>query len=597
MFGRKARREAEVSEVLGRARAHPAGSLPRIAALDEIVRLDAKIVVEQALVFCRGGRPDDAVVGLQALATVPAPLVPRDRWPEIGQVTGVLCGPGQRDAEILAAALPVHASAMVAQDQDPADLLRAMFRHEDGRVRAAAATSAAAAHDPVPVISALLALLDEDPRPEVATAAATGLAHTICRDPSAAEVITALFAAHLDDPGQAVHAWNRARAILLGGPDPGDGPDPALSDDLHDELRERLASLRGLDWPDHQIRAQVMGMFIDAVNGSMRRYAPAPGWDAPGHRATVRDLLQRARSLPPGSDGREELLFRLVPDVSAPAWTDRHAVNIAVDEALALGTDAPGVEAPGPDALGVEALAILVSFGHAGRSRRIRAAMADLRARRPDDPIVLAAMLRTYSGLASRGLLDPAADRVDEVVLDLLEHENAKVRATAATSSTLPGNAVAGRIAVRLIRLIDQDPDPAVRADAALGLASMGEADRPGDADDLIVEALVRLLDDPDPVIRAHALTWAVKTDWPGALERLLEELAGPDVRWEILSIVQNLEAHIDCLPPHLHKEFTAAVARLDESGWTTGPDSGEDDPRHILADAAATLQFLAPIR
>ncbi|MFI0412209.1 HEAT repeat domain-containing protein [Actinomadura sp. 3N508] len=579
MFGRKARHEAEVSDVLGRALAHPAGSLSRIAALEEIGRLDARVAVEQSLALCRTGPPDAAGVGLQALGIVPTALVPRNLWPEIGQVTGVLCGPGQRDAEVLAAALPVHASAAVAQGQDPADLLRGMLQHEDGRVRAAAARSAAAAHDPVPMIGPLLALLDEDPLPSVATAAATGLAHTVCRDPSAADLLTERFAAHLDDPAEAVHAWNRAKALFRGAPDPGEGPGPALPDDLHDEVRERLASLRGLDWSDHDVRAPVIGMFIDAVNGSTRRHAPVPEWDEQGHRAAVRELLQRARRVPPGSDERDELFLRLVPDVSAPAWTDRHAVNIAVDEALALGVDA----------LSVEALAILVTFGSPGRSRQIRAALADLRARRPDDPIVLAAMLRTYSGLAARGQLDPAADRVDELVLDLLEHENATVRATAA-STGLPGLTAAGRIAERLIRLIDQDPDPAVRADAALGLTGMAGA---GNA----TEALVRLLDHPDPVIRAHALTWAVEAGRPDALPRLLDELADPGVRWEFLFLVQNLDDHMDSLPRRLHKDFTDALAHLDETGWTNRATPDAVDPDEILADASATMQFLTPIQ
>ncbi|MFI0369581.1 HEAT repeat domain-containing protein [Actinomadura sp. 1N219] len=614
MFGRRARREAEVSDVLDRIRAHPAGSAQRVAALNEIVHLDAAVVVEQALAFCRSGRPDDAVIGLQALQNLPTPLVPRNLWPEIGQVTGVLCRPEQRDAEILAAAIPVHASA-VTQERDPADFLRTMFRHEDGRVRAAAAASASAAHDPVSMIRPLLALLDEDPLPDVANDAAIGLARTICRDPEAAEVFTALFFANLDDPGQAVHAWNRARALLLGAPDPGDGPGPAHSDDLRDELRERLANLHGLDWGDHEIRPLVISMFIDTVNGATRRYAPAPGWDEQRHRAAVRDLLRRTRALPAGGVERDELLLRLIPDVSTPAWTDRHAVNIAVDEALTLTTEARGAAAPGAGAMGagamgagatgagvpgagavgVEALAVLVTFGSSGRSRQIRAVLADLRAGRPDDPVVLAAMLRTYSGLAARGLLDPAADRVGEFVLELLEHENANVRATAAMSSDLPGAVVDSRFAERLISLVDQDPDPAVRADAALGLASMAAAE----ADDAITDALVRLLDNPDPVIRAHALAWAVKTGRPDALERLLDELAEPDVRWEVLFIVQNLEDHIDSLPRHLHKEFTAALARLDETGWTdrTSPDADADDRTQILAEAAATLQLLAPIR
>ncbi|TDD29479.1 hypothetical protein E1287_30935 [Actinomadura sp. KC06] len=380
---------------------------------------------------------------------------------------------------------------------------------------------------------------------------------------------------------------------MLGTPDPGDGPGPALSDDLRDELRERLANLRDLDWGDDEIRPLVISMFVDAVNGATRCYAPVPGWDEQGHRAAVREVLRRTRIHPAGSFERDELLLQLIPDVPAPTWVDRHAVNIAVDEALALVAEPPGVEPPGVEALGVEALAVLVTFGRSGRSRQIRAALAKLRASRPDDPIVLAAMLRTYSGLAARGLLDPAADRVDEFVLDLLEHENANVRATAAMSSDLPGAVVDHRFAERLISLIDQDPDPAVRADAALGLASMTEAD------DATADALVRLLDNPDPVIRAHALAWAVKTGRPDALERLLDELAEPDVPWEVVFIVQNLEDHIDGLPHRLHKEFTAALARLDESGWTnrTTPDADTDDRAQILAEAAATLQLLAPIR
>ncbi|MFI0486521.1 hypothetical protein [Actinomadura sp. 9N215] len=169
MLGRRTRREAEAADALDRARAHPAGSTQRFAALDELIHLDVKAVVEQALALCRGERPDDVLVGLQALQNLPARLIPRSQWPRIRQVTGALCAPGQRDAELLAAAIPVHVDAL-GDEQDPADLLRTMFRHDDGRVRAAAATSAASAHDPLSLLTALFALLDEDPLPEVATA-------------------------------------------------------------------------------------------------------------------------------------------------------------------------------------------------------------------------------------------------------------------------------------------------------------------------------------------------------------------------------------------------------------------------------------------
>ncbi|WUH99296.1 HEAT repeat domain-containing protein [Spirillospora sp. NBC_00431] len=569
-------------------------------------RRDAEDTVEQALALCHSGRRDDVVAGLQALQDMPAPLVPQHLWPRIRQVTGALCGPGQRDPEVLAAAIPVHVTAL-GTERDPVELLRTMLRHEDGRVRAAAAASAAWAHDPVALVSVLLSLLEEDPLPAVATAAATGLALIVSSDPSAAERFAALFAAHLDDPGRAVSAWRRAKAILLAAADPGTDPGPAdpgdpgpaaldpgtttLSDDLRDELQEPLTSLRGLDWTGQEVRALAIGLFIDAVNGSMRRYAPVPGWDEPARRTAVRDLLQRARTHPAGSEERDETLVQLLPDASAPAWSDRHAVNVAVDEALTLcdATDKTGT------ALGTETLAILTSLGTPGRSRRIRAALAALRAHHPDDPIVLAAMLRTYSGLAARGLLDQAADRPDAFVLNLLEHENAQVRATAAAA----GNLAPAQIAERQVRLVDQDPDPAVRANAALGLATIATIGDADDGNELITKALARLLGHPDPIIRAHALSWAVKTNRPDSLERLLYELTTPDPGWEILFIVENLPDHVDAMPRRLHKRFTAALARLDENGWANRTEPGAypdaEARAQTLADAAATLQLLEP--
>ncbi|MGH3239308.1 MAG: HEAT repeat domain-containing protein [Spirillospora sp.] len=376
-----------------------------------------------------------------------------------------------------------------------------------------------------------------------------------------------------------------------GGPSP--GPDIAVTDDLRDEIRHPLVSLGGLNWTDPETRPLVLAAFIELVNGSARHYASVPGQDE-SRRETVRELLQQARTHPPDSEERDEILVRLLPDPSAPAWTDRHAVNIATDEALALlaAPDEAGA------ILGIETLGLLTALATTGRSDQIRTALADLRARRPDDPVVLSAMLRIYSGLSVRGLLDDATDHHDAFVLDLLDHENAKVRRAAAAAVTdMRGNTPPNPLAERLIRLIDQDPDPSVQAEAALSLATRAWPDA---GHKPTTETLTRLLDHPDQIIRTHALTWAVRINRRGVLDRLLDELTTPDPPWEILALVEHMPGQIlGGLPRRLHKRFTEALARLDENGWAARAEPGAFPDAEVraqtLVDASEALQLMRP--
>lgn len=582
VFGRRTRREAEVTALLDRARAHPPDSTQRFTALESLAEHDPAVVVEQALALCRGGRPEDVLAGAEALQRVLLDGLSRAQWRQVREVTQVLCGPGQRDAGTLAAALPAHARALHQEEpRGSAAFLAEMIRHPDGRVRSAAALTIPMLDDPVPLVAGLVSLLDNDPLPEVADCAAAGLGAVIVRDPPTEHQVTALFVAGLDDPAGALHAWRRTRAALLEEPP----PDAAgtIDPDLRDDLQEKLAELRRLDWSMPEDRAEHLRAFIDAVNGAARRHAPGPEWEEAARRAEVRDVLDTARRHPAESEERQEHILRLLPD--PPAWTGRRAIGVAVDEALALC----GPPAGDGTTLGVEALALLTTLGAAPRSNRIRATLADLRARRPDDPALLAAMLRTYGGLHIRGLLDEAADGLDRFVLDLLDHPNRRVRADA-VMPVIGGD----KVARRAVRLLDEDPEPGVRANAAGGLADLDPHH-----DDLVAEALTRHLDDPEPAVRAHALRWAARTGRGDALNRLLREVSDPGVPWEIVNVFENLLADVDTLPRRLHRDFTAAFARLDETGWADRAEPGAypdaEARAWLLAEAAETIRLLDP--
>ncbi|QKW39989.1 hypothetical protein HUT06_43090 [Actinomadura sp. NAK00032] len=586
VFGRRSRREAEVTALLDQARAHPPDSTQRFTALESLTEHDVAVVAEQALALCGSGRPEDVLVGAEALGRLQLDGPSRALWRRIGEVTRVLCGPEQRDAGILAAALTAHARALHREDpQDSAAFLAETLRHPDGRVRSAAALTVPILDEPRPLLPGLVSLLDADPLPDVADSAAAGLGAIIVRIPSMEPDVTALFVAGLDDPARASHAWRRVRAALLDEPQPDAAPD-ATDPDLLDDLTEVITGLRRLDWPSAQDRAVNLSAFIEEVNAAARRHAPAPDWDEAARRAAVRDALDSARRLPAESEERAEHVVRLLP-VPPRTWNDRRPIGVAIDEALAL------CRPPADDGttLGVQVLAFLTALGGAPGPSRIRAALADLRAAGPDDPVLLAAMLRTYSGLLSRGLLDQAADELDRFVLELLEHPDPRVRADAVWPI------IGGERAVRrVVQALDRDPDAAVRANAAAGLADRDLA--PGH-EDLLAEALPRHFDDPDPGIRAHALRWGARMGRADALERLLREVRDPGVPWEIVGVFEYLLADVDTLPRRLHRDFTAAFARLAETGWADRADPGghhdAESLADLLADATETVRLLDP--
>lgn len=320
VFGRKGRREAEVSEILDRARAHPPGTTQRIATLEGLIDFDVETVAGQALARCERGRPEDVLVGADALGLLPLEIMNRKARRRTAEVTRALCGPGRRDIGILTAALPVHVRALDHdQANESVELLGTLLQHTDGVVRAAAARTTSWAAYPGPLIPQLISILDEDPLPEVAANAAAALGQAVCRDPSTAPQIITLLATSLDDPRQALHAWHRAKAVLLGAPDPVEAPD--LPDALRDDLSEKLVAARRQNWSDRDLQPVAIRAFIDAVNGAVRRHEPAPGWDEAARRTAVRDLLQRAGRYPAGTNERDEILARL----EEAGWAGRAA--------------------------------------------------------------------------------------------------------------------------------------------------------------------------------------------------------------------------------------------------------------------------------
>ncbi|MFI9271157.1 HEAT repeat domain-containing protein [Kitasatospora sp. NPDC052896] len=253
----------------------------------------------------------------------------------------------------------------------------------------------------------------------------------------------------------------------------------------------------------------------------------------------VAELLLRARAHPAGDHRRRRVL-----DEAGGATAGE-----VFDEGAALLRSGD----PESVALGAELLEVLVT-GH-DKGRRfvpVLARLLDGICGPAQHPVVLVAALPLY--LAVR-------DDCAPVLLELLDHPDGGVRrAAAAVVAVRPDVPCDRRTVSLLVRLLDDDPEPTVRTEAAAALARLHQLDerhRPG-----IEEVLAEYEDDPLPGVRVAALKVLAATAPGQALAALAAELAVADPDWRFVAACADASRWTD--PGDLHRE----LLRLQERGW-----------------------------
>jgi HEAT repeat protein len=277
---------------------------------------------------------------------------------------------------------------------------------------------------------------------------------------------------------------------------------------------------------------------------------------APRRYALVDSVIARARTFPSGDHRRWQIIGEL-------ATAD---VGSAVERASELIRS----EDPAAMTLGAELFDQLFIGMREGRRFAPRAEELLRAVCVPtQDPEVLAAALHPYAELSAHA---PA------LLYDLLAHPDERVRRSAAqlVGAIDDTEIVQDRQVDALIDLLERDPDPGVREEAAQGLdlivtcrAYVPQAQR-------IEEALSRRLNDPIPGVRASALVATSGHDLEGAVKRLVTELAAADVRWQFVDAFNRLPRHLlDDAPAELRADAHQALRRLLVRGWPDNAHPG----------------------
>lgn len=272
--------------------------------------------------------------------------------------------------------------------------------------------------------------------------------------------------------------------------------------------------------------------------------------------AQVDSVIARARAFPPEDYRRWQVIGELA--------TADFASTFERASALILSSD------PAPDpasmTLGAEIFDQLFIGMREGRRFASRAEELLRAVCRPTQhPEVLSAALHPYAQLSRDA---------QPLLYDLIDHPDGRVRRTVAQLVAVVDEEIADdRQVDSLIALLDRDPDPEVREQAAQGLeliltcsAYVPQARR-------IAETLRAHLDDPVPGIRASALAGIDASDIDTAVERLVGELAGAQAAWQFVDAFNGLPLLEDCTAEHL-AEAHLALRRLQKQHW---PE--QDDP------------------
>ncbi|WP_069885904.1 HEAT repeat domain-containing protein [Streptomyces luteocolor] len=457
--------------------------------------------------------------------------------------------------------------------------LAAALRDPDAGVRATAATEAAESADLEWALPELARAVAREPwTDDFHETVVDGFAVTLRRDTALRERAERIVAGHLDDPEGFLRAWTAFMTELGWSPAPRDA-----GEDMHDDMRERLAALRGHGWsaqglaglgrPDAFERELAFDLAVMLASAVLRRNEPLSPEEADRVRSGMRSGLAEALKLAPGGTERTDALVHLARPAEEDSGTERARVALLVDEALALCAD----EDPERVALGMEALSDLLLFNGVLRYDRVRATLDRLVAGEPDAPVLRDA-LSCYDYLHVHA---PLAEPPLPLFLDGLRHADAGVRRAAADGlHPMAAGSTAERAAVdALAELVERDEDEEVRLTAAASLANLPYAEERNAL--AAADALERHLDAPDPELRAIAVGDALGRGVPDAYDRLLHEFESPDVHWQFVSGLAHASANDDVhVPDDLRPRLVERLESLEASGWADrgGPADGFPD-------------------
>lgn len=267
-----------------------------------------------------------------------------------------------------------------------------------------------------------------------------------------------------------------------------------------------------------------------------------------GRYAQIDDVISRARTLPPGDNRRWQVISEVATAEFKPAFERAAGLLREPDaESVTLGAEL------------FDELFIGMREGRrfVGEAERLLREVC-----RPDQrPEVLAAALHPYA--------EVSAD-ARSLVREFLSHPDPRVRRTATQLVAAEGGEFADdRQVDPLIALLDGDPDPGVREQAADGLELILScypyvAQRPR-----ITEALTARLDDPLPGVRASALG---ALDVDAAVRRLVAELDAARPAWQFVAAFTRLGQVGEC-DAELRAEVYQALSRLRDEGWAEDAD------------------------
>lgn len=270
-----------------------------------------------------------------------------------------------------------------------------------------------------------------------------------------------------------------------------------------------------------------------------------------GRYAQVDDVILRARALPPGDYRRWQVIAELATAEFKPAF-ERAAALLRTSD-------------PASMTLGAEIFDELFIGMREGRRFVAEAEQILLEVCRPTQhPEVLAAALHPYAQVSRDA---------QPLLLDFLDHPDGRVRRAAAQLVASGGGEFADdRQVDTLIALLERDPDPGVREQAADGLELILScyayvAQRPR-----ITDALTGHLDDPNPVIRASALVGVGVLDIDAVVRRLVAELAASRPAWQFVDAFNRLTQIEDC-GAEPRADAYRALSRLKERGWPQDAD------------------------
>jgi hypothetical protein len=291
-------------------------------------------------------------------------------------------------------------------------------------------------------------------------------------------------------------------------------------------------------------------------------------------QARIESVIVRARAFPPGDYRRWQVIGEL-------ATVDFKAT---FERASALIRDSD----PATVTLGAEIFDQLFIGMREGR-RLARQAQERLRVlcHPAQDPEVLCAALHPYAQLS------PDAQ---PLLYELLDHPDGRVRTTAAQLIAAAGAEFADDQQVdSLIALLDRDPEPGVREQAAEGLEVILTCYAYVPQRPRITEVFTDHLDDPIPGIRASALVGISALELDTAVKRLVAELAAPQVAWQFVDSFNRLPQFEDCAAD-LRAEACPALRRLREQGWSDDADPARFPVAHERAEMLAkAIDVTAP--